>query len=398
MKKVKIGNIAKIFNGYAFKSTEYSDDGFQVIRITNVQNGYISNDNQKYIKLNNKSLERFILNDGDILISLTGNVGRVGRIGKENLPAVLNQRVGKVIIQSKEVFPDYLFHILKSGVVESELIGKAKGIAQKNIGSLDIENIEIPLPPLEDQKRIVKILDEADALRQKRKKAIGLLDDYLKSVFLEMFGPNARNYDKWEEVKLENLAENKKGSMRTGPFGSDLKHSEFVDQGISVIGIDNAVKNKFEWGQRRFITKEKYQKLKRYTLYPDDVIITIMATIGKSAVIPKDIPLSINTKHLASITLNKQKANSYFISYSIHSNPYIKRQIEGKNIGAIMPGLNLSIIKDLKIKKPPIDLQNKFEVLYHQTEALKQSMFIQAAELEFQFQALMQEAFKGTLD
>ena len=107
MKKVKIGNIAKIFNGYAFKSTEYSDAGFQVIRITNVQNGYISNDNQKFIDLKNKSLERFILNEGDILISLTGNVGRVGRIGKENLPAVLNQRVGKVIIQSKEVISHY---------------------------------------------------------------------------------------------------------------------------------------------------------------------------------------------------------------------------------------------------------------------------------------------------
>jgi type I restriction enzyme S subunit len=289
----------------------------------------------------------------------------------------------------------FIYYYLSGNI--SILENGFKGAGLRHISKGYINNIDIPEIPLEEQKRIVKILDKAEALRQKRKQAIGLLDDYLKSVFLEMFGPIARNYDKWEEVKLGDLAENKKGSMRTGPFGSDLKHSEFVDHGVAVIGIDNAVKNKFEWGQRRFITEEKYQKLKRYTLFPDDVIITIMATIGKSAVIPKDIPLSINTKHLASITLNKQKANSYFISYSIHSNPYIKRQIEGKNIGAIMPGLNLSIIKDLKIKKPPIVLQNKFEILYHKTESLKQSMFSQLTELETQFQALMQKAFKGEL-
>ncbi|MEI8055313.1 MAG: restriction endonuclease subunit S [bacterium] len=222
MKIVKIGNIAKIFNGYAFKSTEYSDNGFQVVRIKNVQNGYISNDNQKFIKLNNKSLEKFILKEGDILISLTGNVGRVGRIEKENVPAILNQRVGKIIIQTKEVLPDYLFHILKSDIVEAELIEKAKGIAQKNIGSSDIENIEIPLPSVENQKHIVKILDKADALRQKRKQAIKLLDDYLKSVFLEMFGDPVKNPKKWKKRPLKEVVDIQSGQVdpKKEPYAS----------------------------------------------------------------------------------------------------------------------------------------------------------------------------------
>ena len=118
-----------------------------------------------------------------------------------------------------------------------------------------------------------------------------------------------------------------------------------------------------------------------------------MATIGRSAVIPDDIPLAINTKHLASITLNKKLANPYFISYSLHSNPIIKKQIEQQNIGAIMPGLNLGIIKKLKIRKPPIDLQNLFEDTYHKIQKIKEKMADQSIELDNQFQALIQKSF-----
>ncbi|WED62142.1 hypothetical protein [Vibrio alginolyticus] len=73
------------------------------------------------------------------------------------------------------------------------------------------------------------------------------LNNLARSVFIDMFGSKAQGYSEWPLHKIEELAESKKGSMRTGPFGSDLKHSEFVDEGIAVIGIDNAVKNEFAW-------------------------------------------------------------------------------------------------------------------------------------------------------
>ena len=161
---------------------------------------------------------------------------------------------------------------------------------------------------------------------------------------------------------------------------------------LLLTGIDNAVQNKFAWDRRRYITEEKYQKLKRYTLFPNDVVITIMATTGRSAVIPENIPLSINTKHLAAITLDLHKANPYFISYSIHSDPRIVDQIIGKNRGAIMPGLNLGIIKDLEFTLPPIELQNKFADILRKTEELKLKMIAQLEELDKQFQALMQKS------
>ncbi|OGF25048.1 hypothetical protein A2303_05495 [Candidatus Falkowbacteria bacterium RIFOXYB2_FULL_47_14] len=387
MTKIKIGNIAKIFNGYAFKSNEYSDDGFQVIRITNVQNGYISNDNRKYIKLNNKLLEKFILNDGDILISLTGNVGRVGRIKKENLPAVLNQRVGKVIIKSKDVFPDYLFHFLKSGIVESKLIRKAKGIAQKNIGSVDIEDIEIPLPPLEDQKRIVKILDKADALRQKRKQAIGLLDDYLKSVFLKMFGDPVKNEKGWGFQKLNDLCD--VGSSKR-VFVDELTENGipfYRGTEIGMLSCGEVIKPKL------FITNKHYQELKKHTGVPavGDLLMPSICPDGRIWSVDTELPFYFKDGRVLWIHVKVKSLNNIYLKYTLKEK--FKNNYKSIASGTTFAELKIFALKGLSIMLPPVELQNKFAEIVEKSEKIAQSMLAQSAELETQFQVLMQKTF-----
>ena len=194
---------------------------------------------------------------------------------------------------------DYLYWALGS-IDYNRLVDRAaKG---KTLNKAKLKLLQIPLPPLDEQKRIAGILDAADALRAKRREALAQLDTLLQSTFLGMFGEPVRSG--WTMVTVETLASSQSGAIRTGPFGSQLLHSEFVDEGIRVLGIDNAVANEFRAGEPRFITAQKYEELRRYTVRPRDVLITIMGTCGRCAVVPDGICTAINTKHLCCVTLD----------------------------------------------------------------------------------------------
>lgn len=400
MRKKKLSSICKVSNGFAFKSKDYTDDGYRVIRITNVQKGFVVDNNPKFVP--QEIADRagaFKLVSGDILVSLTGNVGRVGRIQSQHLPAVVNQRVGLIRPLTDEINDKYLFQYLNSNKFEHEAIQNSNGVAQLNLSSKWIENYEISLPLFKDQIRIAHLLEKTESLITERKQHLKQLDKLLKSIFLEMFSPSCQYYDDWPLVEIRDLAAKHKRAMRTGPFGSNLLHSEFTSDGdVAVLGIDNAVQNRFAWGEYRYISNEKYQELENYRIYPGDVIITIMGTIGRSAVVPDDIPIAINTKHLAAITVNRSIANPLFLSYSIHSSPFILNQFKSKTRGAIMNGLNLGLIKETKLKQPPIELQNKFAEIHIRIDELKNVYQISLLELDTLYNALSQQAFKGELD
>lgn len=294
----------------------------------------------------------------------------------------------------------FLYHLVRSNPLLFLGQKSMKGAAgHKRVPAEFLETFEVPKWPLDDQIRIAHLLCKVEGLVAQRKQHLRQLDDLLRSVFLEMFGPDSPGHETWPQVEIRELAAEHKGAMRTGPFGSNLLHSEFTSVGdVAVLGIDNAVQNRFAWGERRFISDEKYQELQGYRIFPGDVIVTIMGTIGRSAVIPDDIPVAINTKHLAAITLNREVANPLFLSYSIHSSPFVRKQFASKNRGAIMSGLNLGLIKETKIKRPPIELQNRFADIHGQVDKLRSSYLQSLCNLEALYGTLSQQAFKGELD
>ncbi|MGK9251819.1 restriction endonuclease subunit S [Paenibacillus humicus] len=343
------------------------------------------------IGLNNSSAKLF--EENTLLITIFATIGEVSIL---KFRATCNQAIAGINVKQPNIINiEYLYYYFK--YYKTNLIKASRGVAQNNINLSILKQLEIPLPSVNDQKIIITALAEADTLIQKRKEAIAKLDELLKSYFIYEVGPKHSSYETWSELSIESLAAQYKGTVRTGPFGSDLKHSEFVDEGVAVLGIDNAVKNYFAWAERRFISEEKYEKLKRYTVKPGDVIITIMGTTGRSAVVPNDIALAITTKHLATITVNRDLVFPEYLSYCIHSHPSILHQIKLANKGAIMDGLNLGIIKGLQLKVPPIEQQQKFMGFYTQVQFERDLMQSQLASLEENFQSLLHQAFTGRL-
>jgi len=259
------------------------------------------------------------------------------------------------------------------------------GQAQPHVYEKDLREIKLPLPPLNVQHQIVADFEAVDSEIERVSVLIKGLYNEIETKFAEMFTPTAKGYENWPVKKIEEISVN----MRTGPFGSALLHSEFVDEGVFVLGIDNAVENHFSYNRMRYITEEKYEQLKRYTVYPGDVIITIMGTIGRSAVIPDEFPKAINTKHLVCLTLNRNVADPYFICYAFQHHPVLLEQLHSQTKGAIMDGLNLTIIRNLQFSLPPLKLQHQFVDLLRQADKTKNELQQKLSVLEKKYKDIL---------
>jgi type I restriction enzyme S subunit len=299
------------------------------------------------------------------------------------------------LLPGPDVDKRYLLHFLRQKRMVEFATSRASGANLPRLSPKELAKFKIPLPELGEQKRIAGILDAADALRAKRRETLAQLDTLLQSAFLEMFGdPDKQG---WPVETVEDLALEQRNSIRTGPFGSQLLHSEFVDNGIPVLGIDNAVENEFRPGKSRFVMPAKYEKLKRYTVRPKDLLITIMGTCGRCAIVPDDIGVAINTKHLCCISLDQELClPEYLHTYFLH-HPMARRYLQDNAKGAIMSGLNMGIIKRLPVPAPPIAMQRRFAAIAQAIKQQKSRLRTHLDELNTLFASLQARAFAGEL-
>ena len=384
---VEIGELQAKKNG-SIDPSKFLDETFELHSIPSHDKG-----NAEILTGREIGSSKQIVQENDVMISkIVPHIRRAMVVPKKgNFRQIASSEW--IVFRSERIYPNYLKHLLISDFFNAQFMATVSGVGGSLLRARPtfVSKIKIPLPPLTEQKRIAQILDKADELRQKRQQSIDKLDELLQACFLKIF-----ENEKCSMSQIKDLLENGK-SIRTGPFGSQLLHSEFVDEGIAVLGIDNAVKNTFKWAKPRFITPEKYEQLKRYTVKPKDVIITIMGTCGKCAVVPDKIPLSINTKHLCCITLDFDKCNPEFLHSYFLLHPTSINFLKSRAKGAIMAGLNMSIIKDLPVELPSIEIQNEFAELKTKIGLQKSKLINQLQEQDNLFQSLQQRAFNGEL-
>ena len=204
--------------------------------------------------------------------------------------------------------------------------------------------------------------------------------------------------EEWDYVELEKLTD-EKSAIRMGPFGSSLKKEELVGKGIMTLWIENIVNNEFSWDYKQYITKEKFEELRGFEVKPDDVLITMMGTVGRVAIVPKDIGTAIITSHLLKITLDQKKCLPKFLYYFLQSY-FIHRQLLRESRGIVMSGLNTEIIKSLLIKVPKLPEQKKIALILSNIDELilKQQQVIEQTQklMKGQMQKLLTKGINHT--
>ena len=188
----KLNEGASVFSGFAFKSNDFSDEGIPIVKIKNIQNKSVDLKEVQYFpldKVNNKH-KKFFLKNNDVLIAMTGqgSLGRVGRINLEsNEYVLLNQRVGKFVVDEKNLHLNYLYHVISSDMYEKILFDRGTGSGQPNLSPEIILGTEIPMPNLTIQKKISSILDNINSKITLNKKINKNLEDTILKIFDSWF-------------------------------------------------------------------------------------------------------------------------------------------------------------------------------------------------------------------
>lgn len=387
----KLSEICDIQNGYAFKSDDYTENWARLIRITNVQSGYIWDDNPKFLPLSyTKNYDDFSIQENDILISLTWNVWRVWVFPKDLLPALLNQRVGRFTkINNAIINEKYLFLYLNSNFFVTEVIKYAEWAAQKNTSTKKIKDIKIPLPPLSTQSKIVAKLDEAFGNIDRQ---ISLLNVNIEDVERMRKSAMEESFQSGEyEVKsLWDIFD-----VRDGTHDSP----KFHNTGYPLITSKNLTENGIDFGNIKFISQEDYDKInQRSKVDKWDLLFAMIGTIGSPTIV--DIEPEFAIKNVALFKKKSEVANMQFLKYFLSSQVVIEKMIlEAK--WATQKFVWLGYLRQFSIPLPPLPRQHEIveylDQVFTQTAELRSSYEAQIRDLETLRQSLLEEAFAGRL-
>ena len=380
----RLGDVCDILNGFAFKSEQYVDDGIRIIRIANVQKGYIEDSTPVFYPFDSREAKKYSLEEGDMLMSLTGNVGRVAKLSKEFLPAALNQRVACLRIKDGVTLDKaFLFNLLNSDYFEQQCIAASKGVAQKNMSTEWLKEYEIPMFPMEQQKVIASVLDKVTELISLRKEQLAKLDQLVKSRFIELFGTEAE-LDRWSCCTI--------GDVADVCVGVVIKPTQYyTDKGVPAFRSLNIGEMRVKDADWVYFTEEGHQKNQKSVIRKNDVLVVRSGAPGTACVATEKYE-GYNAVDIIIAHPDNSKVNSVFLA-AYTNMPHGMTQIREKTGGAAQQHFNVGGYKAMRLIMPPMELQEQFAAFVEQTDKSKLAIQQSLDKLETLKKSLMQEYF-----
>lgn len=295
-------------------------------------------------------------------------------------PFCLGADGAKVLEPKVDLNKKFLYHYLRSLRIESAGYSRHFKFLKENI---------VPVPPVDEQKRIATILDKADAIRRKRQQAIRLADEFLRALFLDMFGDSVTNSKGWEVRSLRDIAR-----IQIGPFGTQLHKEDYVQGGIPLINPTHIVEGRICPKNNLSIAAEKHASLPEYHLEKGDIIMGRRGQMGRCAVVgEKEEGWFCGTGSLFIRPTNTGVFSEYLSK--LLSSQAVKSHLESESQGATMPNLNKSIVGNIQVPYPSDAALRQFSVIKKKVQTLR-DRYVSFGQ-EMAFESISQKAFKGEL-
>ena len=382
-KKVRLESIADIRAGGTPSRNikEYWLNGnIPWIKISDIKNKMVTNAEEKITALGLENSSAKLFGKGTILYTIFATLGKVGIL---DIDAATNQAIAGIEIVNENVDREFLYYYFKD--MEDYTYNRGRGVAQNNINLSILKDFEVPLPPLETQKKIAKLLDKAQELIDKRQEQIALLDDFIQSVFIDMFGDPVSNPKGWIVKTLSDTGDLKRGKSKHRPrnatelFGGEYPLIQTGDVANSGVFIKKYHQTYSEIG------------LKQSKLWAKGTLcITIAANIADTGILLFDacFPDSIVAY------LPREDMNKYYVQFWLM---FLKEIVEYNAPESAQKNINLRILSSLEIPVPPLDLQNQFAQIVEKTEEQRDLLEKSLTEMENNFNSIMQRAFRGEI-
>lgn len=371
-----------------FASGDDLDEGVFQIRMNNItRDGALDLTKKRRVRLEGKKSDDLLLEVGDVMFNATNSPDLVGKsafIGSLSEPTTFSNHFIRLRANPEKLDGSYLARWLHTQFQSERFKGLCRQwVNQATVSREALLGLEIPLQPLPDQRRIAAILDQADALRAKRREALALLDELQRGIFIEMFG-ESKNFP---QARLDELCELITDGTHQTPT--------YADEGVIFLSAKNVTSGKIDWVNVKYIPEWLHLDLhKRLAPQRNDILLAKNGTTGVAAIVDRDIVFDI----YVSLALLRPKGE--FLPCYIHAainSDACRKQFSGALKGIGVPNLHLKEIRATLVPCPPLAVQIEFESRVARLEAVRADVEASLATLDALFSSLQYRAFRGEL-
>lgn len=315
------------------------------------------------------------------------------------------------------ISPQYIFYALKRDAFLEYVASVNHGMDMPRLGTQAGRDAPLPLAPTKEQHRIVAKLNSLTARSSRARRELDriptLIARYKQAILAKAFsgelteslrtseGSEEGLPSSWCWETVQALAADLPRAIQSGPFGSNLLHSEFRSTGRLVIGIDNVQNGYFSPGSQNRISEAKFSELEKYRARAGDVLITVMATVGRTCVVPDDIEPAIITKHVYRISPDRSRVDPSYLMNALRGSEAMLEQMGANIRGQTRPGINGAILKALRVPLAPIaeqlEIVRRIDSAFAWLDKIATEHARAAALLPKLDQAILAKAFRGEL-